>query len=192
MDMSALNLNAGQGGHDDTRSALLRDLNKGTAITSSLKKVTSDMQTHKNPNLRSSSTVPAGNAHTGQSAACPRGGPASVPQRPPKFELEGKKWMIEYMNGRKDIVISDTEMNQSVNIYRCTDCLVQVKGKINSITVDECKKLSIVFDDLVSLIEFINSQRIQAQVSFLLSFTLFLSRHDQHLLIYRAWERCPP
>lgn len=34
------------------RDALFSELNKGSDITKSLKKVTSDMQTHKNPNLR--------------------------------------------------------------------------------------------------------------------------------------------
>ena len=36
------------------RDALFAELNKGEGITSGLKKVTADMQTHKNPNLRSS------------------------------------------------------------------------------------------------------------------------------------------
>jgi adenylyl cyclase-associated protein len=36
----------------DGRQALFAALNKGEGITSGLKKVTADMQTHKNPNLR--------------------------------------------------------------------------------------------------------------------------------------------
>lgn len=34
------------------RQALFAELNKGELITSTLKKVTADMQTHKNPTLR--------------------------------------------------------------------------------------------------------------------------------------------
>ena len=34
------------------RNELFKELNQGEAITSKLKKVTSDMQTHKNPELR--------------------------------------------------------------------------------------------------------------------------------------------
>lgn len=39
-------------GEKDDRSALFAEINKGSGITSKLKKVTADMQTHKNPNLR--------------------------------------------------------------------------------------------------------------------------------------------
>ena len=35
--------------------ALVTDHNKGTAVTAGLRKITSDMQTHKNPNLREGS-----------------------------------------------------------------------------------------------------------------------------------------
>lgn len=40
-----------------------------------------------------------------------------------------------------------------------------VKGKINSIVIDSCRKSSIVFDSLVSSIEFVNCQSVQMQVS---------------------------
>lgn len=38
------------------------------------------------------------------------------------------------------------------------------QGKINSITLDSCKKTSVVFDSLVSSMEFINCQSVQMQV----------------------------
>lgn len=40
----------------------------------------------------------------------------------------------------------------------------QVKGKVNSITLDSCKKTSIVFDSLLSQVEVINCQKVQIQV----------------------------
>lgn len=46
------NKQSGGGGKDQGRQALFAELNKGDAITSGLKKVTADMQTHKNPQLR--------------------------------------------------------------------------------------------------------------------------------------------
>lgn len=146
---------------DDTRLALMRDLNRGTDITSGLRKVSKDQMTHKNPALRSDGIVTAA-----ATASKPIGSPAvkaQAPIRPPKFELEGKKWMIEYQIGNQSIVINDTEMNQSVNLYKCKDTVVQVKGKVNSITVDSCVKTAVVFENIVSVVEFINCQNIQAQ-----------------------------
>lgn len=146
---------------DDARLQLMKDLSMGTDITGRLKKVTADQQTHKNPALKASSVVPASAARTHASS----GGPQRAQvMKPPKFELEGKKWMIEYINGRKDIVVEATEMNQSINLYKCVDTVVQVKGKVNSITVDSCTKTAVVFEDIVSVVEFINCQSIQAQV----------------------------
>lgn len=51
-----------------------------------------------------------------------------------------------------------------VYLYKCTESTVTVKGKINSITLDSCKKTSVVFDSVVSAIEFINCQSVQMQV----------------------------
>ncbi len=47
---------------DQARNKLFSDLNKGEDVTKGLKKVTDDMKTHKNPNLRASGAVPAGKA----------------------------------------------------------------------------------------------------------------------------------
>lgn len=147
---------------DDDRSALFAQINQGADITKGLKKVTADQQTHKNPSLRSTSVVP--DKPSAGTHATPAAQPKTQTRLPPKLALEGKKWMVENQVGQKNLVIADTEMNQSVNVYKCEDCVLVVKGKINSITVDLSKKFSIVFDNIVSVVEFINSQKIQAQV----------------------------
>jgi len=146
---------------DDARLALMRELNKGTDITSGLKKVTDDQKTHKNPALKSQGVVHASDIPAGKRGESTT--PKAAPPKPPKFELEGKKWLVEYQNGAQNLVIQETEMNQSVNLYKCKDTVVQVKGKVNSITVDSCVKTAVVFDDIVSVVEFINCQSIQAQ-----------------------------
>lgn len=155
-------------GGDDARLQLLKDLSMGTDITKNLKRVTADQQTHKNPALKSQGVVSASALPSKTTTSS--NGVKQAPAKPPKFELEGKKWMVEFQNGRKDFVIQETEMNQSVNLYKCKDCLVQVKGKVNSITIDSCSKTAVVFDDIVSVVEFVNCQNVQAQVSFLYEF----------------------
>jgi len=54
-------------------------------------------------------------------------------------------------------------MNQTVSLYKCKDTVVQIKGKINNIVIDSCNKTAVVFDDIVSVVEFINCQNVQAQ-----------------------------
>ncbi|KPJ01116.1 Adenylyl cyclase-associated protein 2, partial [Papilio xuthus] len=95
----------------DDRSALFAEINQGEGITSNLRKVTADMQTHKNPTLRQG-PAPFKAAH---SAPAPAPAPAKpLPQpgagkldKPPVFMRDGKKWLIvsithfKYFSGSK-------------------------------------------------------------------------------------------
>lgn len=145
---------------EDSRSALLEALNKGTDITKGLKKVSTDQMTHKNPNLRQSAVVPDKTSSIGTACNAKK----EAPKLPPKLELQGKKWVVENYTGDHTLKIDDTSMSQSVNVYNCNDSLLVVKGKVNSIIVNRCKKFAILFEDIVSVVEFIDSQRVKAQV----------------------------
>lgn len=74
-------------------------------------------------------------------------------------------------------MIDNAEMNNVVYLFKCADSTVTVKGKINSITLDSCKKTSVVFDSVVAAMEFINCQSVQMQVCFLLVFIFFSAVH---------------
>jgi len=146
---------------DDGRGALLDALNKGADITKGLKKVTADQMTHKNPSLRGDGVVKA-------KEKSPTPGTTKVVQqvtKPPKFELEGKKWIVEFHKGNNNLAIDRTEVNQSVYVYKCEGSTLKVGGKCNNIIVDSCKKLAVVFDSVLSSIEFINCQSVQMQVT---------------------------
>ncbi|XP_042222726.1 adenylyl cyclase-associated protein 1-like isoform X4 [Homarus americanus] len=165
---------------DDGRSALFDSINKGTNITSGLKKVdrkaprpqplrtgartsqtvTDDMKTHKNPSLREGPKPFVKQSSPPNRASPARDGPTA----PPKFALEGKKWFIEYQKDKPDLIVKDAKMDQSVYIFRCQNIVVQVKGKVNSVILDSCKKSSVVFENLVSSAEVVNCQSCQVQV----------------------------
>ncbi|CAH0382227.1 unnamed protein product [Bemisia tabaci] len=143
------------------RSALFAEINQGEKITSSLKKVTSNMQTHKNPSLRSG---PAPFKATPNNTQV-NNFKSSVPaEKPPVFKREGKKWIIEYQKNNPSLVVEGAEMNNVVYMFGCVNSTLTVKGKINSVVLDSCKKSSVVFDTLVSSAEFINCQSVQMQV----------------------------
>lgn len=155
IDLSAA---AGDAGLD--RSALFAEINRGEDITKSLKKVTSEMQTHKNSALRQG---PAPFKPPVAKKPVSAVKPVSA-DKTPVFTRDGKKWLIEYQKNKTDLVVENAEMNNVVYLYKCENSTVQVRGKINSITMDSCKKTSIVFDNLVSCMEFINCQSVQMQV----------------------------
>merc|ERR1711983_562377 len=151
-------------GEANARNALFDELNKGDDVTKGLKKVTADMQTHKNPNLRGGSTVPAGAIKSGSPKPAGVKPAAAQPAKPPKLELEGKKWAVEYFKGNPNLVVEGTETNQSIYVFRCENSTLKVEGKVNNIVVDGCKKMAVVFDNVVSSCEFINCQSVQMQV----------------------------
>ncbi|XP_035537837.1 adenylyl cyclase-associated protein 2 [Morone saxatilis] len=147
------------GGASAPHSALFAQLNQGMDITKGLKHVSEDKKTHKNPNLRSQGT-PTKTKSPG-TAKSPK---AAVQKRPPLLELEGKKWRVENFEQKHDLVIEETELKQVAYVFNCNNSTLQIKGKINSIIIDNCKKLGLVFENVVGIVEIINSKAIQLQV----------------------------
>jgi len=126
--------------------------------TEGLKHVTKDM---KAPKGGSSAPVPA---------VAPKKGSTPAPKKaaitkPPKFELEGNKWIVENQVGNHSLVIGEPEPKHAVYVYKCDDSVLQIKGKVNTITIDSCHKTAVVFDTAISSVEVVNCSGIQVQVT---------------------------
>ncbi|PWA93856.1 adenylyl cyclase-associated protein 1 [Artemisia annua] len=125
-------------------------------VTAGLRKVTDDMKT-KNRADR------AGFVSAGEKEVR-----ASVPSvskvAPPKFELQmGRKWVVENQIGKKDLLIDQCDSKQTVYIFGCKDSVLQIKGKVNNITVDKCTKMGVVFTDVVAACEIVNCNSVEVQ-----------------------------
>lgn len=84
--------------------------------------------------------------------------------KPPVFELQGgKKWAIEYQKDNQECVVEVASTKQGVYVFKCEKSVIQVKGKPNSITIDSCKKVDLVFENALSQVEIINSDSIRVQ-----------------------------
>ncbi|TGZ67137.1 hypothetical protein CRM22_004937 [Opisthorchis felineus] len=146
---------------DPTRNALFAELNRGEGITAGLRKVTDDMKTHKNPELRAGAG-PQPRSGPPQKAPKPTASNNGTKQATPVMELRGNKWVVEnYQN--QHLKITETEPKQTVYVYKCVGCTIEVKGKINSIMIDNCKKTGVVFGDLISALDIVNCQSVQVQ-----------------------------
>lgn len=62
------------------------------SLSSGLRKVTNEMKTYKNPELRGSSVVKAGDIK--KTEAAPKYGSAVAAKKPPVLALQGKKWVV--------------------------------------------------------------------------------------------------
>jgi len=144
-------------------------------IISGLRKVSSEMQTHKNSKLRDG-TIPMvapkpKPALTGSVSVGFSGQSSSI--RSPRFELEGKKWMIENHRNNQNLSIKNPDMSQSVYVFQCEGSTIKIDGKVNNIVVDSCKKTSVIFNDVIAACEFINCQSVEMQVTFLVPISFF-------------------
>uniref|UniRef100_A0A8C9KLP2 Adenylyl cyclase-associated protein 1 n=1 Tax=Panthera tigris altaica TaxID=74533 RepID=A0A8C9KLP2_PANTA len=149
-----------------SHSALFVQINQGESITHALKHVSDNMKTHKNPALKAKSG-PVRSGPKPFSAPKPGVSPSHKPttkKEPAILELEGKKWRVENQENVSNLVIDDTKLKQVAYIYKCVNTTLQIKGKSNSITVDNCKKLSLVFDEVVGIVEIINIRAAKIQV----------------------------
>ncbi|PNW83037.1 hypothetical protein CHLRE_06g304100v5 [Chlamydomonas reinhardtii] len=153
----------GGGGGGGDVSKLFAELSKGEAITSGLRKVTDDMKAKNRPDR--SGTVPASAAPAPATAASASGKAAAAPSGPPKLELQGVKWAVENWSGRQDLVLENEAPKNSVYVYGCRDCVLQVKGKVNAVSLDKCVRVGVVFGDVISGVEAVNCSSVQLQVT---------------------------
>lgn len=162
-------------------SAVFSELNKGGTVTSGLKKVTDDMKTKNRADrsgaVPSSTSAPsAPNAPKGPSKA------AAPVAAPPKTELVlGRKWSVENHSNNRSLIIDQTDPKQSVYIFNCSNCTVQVQGKVNAITIDSCSRTGLVFQDLVSSCEVVNCSSVEVQSTGIMP-TIAIDKTDGILL----------
>eukprot|EP01119_Soliformovum_irregulare_P006967 TRINITY_DN19377_c0_g1_i1.p1 TRINITY_DN19377_c0_g1~~TRINITY_DN19377_c0_g1_i1.p1 ORF type:complete len:161 (+),score=41.56 TRINITY_DN19377_c0_g1_i1:117-599(+) len=77
--------------------------------------------------------------------------------------LNGNKWNVDNVKTKEPVTINITENKQSVDIFKAEGAVIIVKGKCTSITINNCKKTGIVFDDVIASVEVVNSNGLQLQ-----------------------------
>ncbi|EEH37178.1 adenylyl cyclase-associated protein [Paracoccidioides lutzii Pb01] len=156
-------------------SAVFNQLNQGSAITSSLRKVDKSEMTHKNPSLRAGSLVPERSNSMGSVTSPTSRGKSPVPSKKPKPEsmrakkparkqLDGSKWYIEHQDSPADIIEIPAQLSHSILISHCNKAIVKVNGKANAISIDNCTGLSVIVDSLVSSIDVVKAPKFALQI----------------------------
>jgi len=140
---------------------LFAEINKGGAITSGLKKVTKDMKNKYDPNK---STVISDAPVPEKKTAAPKAA-AGAKKGTPKVELSGNKWIVEWQDNNNNIEINETELKQTIYIYKCEKSVIKIKGKVNSVSLDGCKRVSVVFEHALALCEMVNCTSVEVQCS---------------------------
>ena len=177
--------------------AVFDSLNKGEGVTAGLRKVDKSEMTHKNPSLRAAPQRSGSQTSLGSNRSkspLPAKKPDSLKSKKPgKKELDGQKWIVEnFENTGNEIIEIKAELNHSILISKCSKCVIQVKGKANAISIDNCTNLSILIESLVSSIDVIKSPRFALQVDGVLP-TIMLDQVDGgQIYLQHASMQSPP
>lgn len=142
--------------------AVFAEINKGEGITSGLRKVDKSEMTHKNPNLRKTGPTPGPKPKIKSSA--PSKPAETAPVKPPRIELENTKWFVENQVDNHSIVLDSVELNHSVQIFGCSNCTIIIKGKLNTVSMSNCKRTSVVVDTLVAAFDIAKCSNFGCQV----------------------------
>ncbi|KAJ8637049.1 hypothetical protein MRB53_011316 [Persea americana] len=137
-------------------SAVFQEISSGKSVTAGLRKVTDDMKAKNRADRTGVVSVNEKDARTSFPSVSKAG--------TPKLELQmGRKWVVENQIGMKNLVIAECDSKQSVYVFGCKDSVLQVKGKVNNITIDKCTKMGIVFTDVVAAFEIVNCNGVEVQ-----------------------------
>lgn len=151
-------------------NAIFNDLNKGSAVTSGLRKVDPSQMTHKNPALRAQqTTVPtrsdsADSSGRSKSPHPPRKPDAMRTRKPARAELDGNKWIVENFDSPAAPVEISAALTHSILVSRCANTTLRVTGKANAISVDNSPRTALVVDSLVSSVDVIKCPGFALQV----------------------------
>ncbi|GBF94818.1 hypothetical protein Rsub_07990 [Raphidocelis subcapitata] len=157
---------AAAGGGGSGMQDVFKQLSSAGGVTAGLRKVTDAMKA-KNRADRSG-VVPAGAAAAPAAAPAAAAAPAGGKQGPamgkPSIELQrDRKWVVEHHAGNRAIVIERTDPKHVVYIYNCHDSVVQVRGKVNAVSIDNCRKTGVVFEHVIASCELVNCSGMQVQ-----------------------------
>ncbi|KAK4504825.1 hypothetical protein PRZ48_002787 [Zasmidium cellare] len=157
--------------------AVFEQLNRGESVTAGLKKVDKSQMTHKNPSLRATSTVPSKDSNEINRSRSPgpeikpkpqsmrQNSAALPPKKQPKKELDGNKWLIENFDSPSAPVEVEVSLQQSLLITNCKNTTIVLKGKANAISIDNCPRLQILVESLVSSVDVIKSPNFAVQIT---------------------------
>ncbi|KAH0289561.1 adenylate cyclase-associated protein, partial [Aureobasidium sp. EXF-3399] len=159
--------------------AVFDQLNRGESVTAGLRKVDKSEMTHKNPSLRTTSTVTDRKGSQDSITRSRSRGPElkpkpdsirgkglshPTPKREPKKELDGNKWIIENFEDADAPIEVEVSVTQSILVTKCKNATIRLIGKANAISIDNSPRTNLVIDDLISSVDVIKCPNFGLQV----------------------------
>eukprot|EP01083_Nonionella_stella_P086225 239401_1 len=132
-------------------NAVFGQLSKGLDVTKGMKKVTKGMKT-KNRKDRS-----------GKVSSSKKAGPKKRKKfGPPQCKFMGGRMMVENYEEENGLVTVDKiDVKSNVFVTMCDGCTVQINKKVKAITIDNCVKVRVFVQEVVSTVEVVNCKSVK-------------------------------
>jgi len=147
--------------------ASIRNIDQSSGRTKGLKRVKDKDRSCKNRDLVKSSKVNVEEIEQrkAKNAAKKKKKAAAKKVKPAKqyFNVGQNCHYVEFQPDGAKITVEIKRASQAVYLYQCGKCVVEVKGKFKSLTVVNCNKTSVSFDDLISVCEVNNCKSVKMQ-----------------------------
>eukprot|EP00915_Cephaloidophora_sp_WS-2016_P003401 GHVH01004558.1.p1 GENE.GHVH01004558.1~~GHVH01004558.1.p1 ORF type:complete len:231 (+),score=38.81 GHVH01004558.1:58-750(+) len=140
---------------------LFAELQQGTDITKGLKHLTKEEKERR----KAAAKEAGGKIQMKNKAPTkPNTVKAPVSLKEPLFELvQGREWRVE--NHRAGTInVNDVKFNHVVNIRDSTDTTFIIDSKCNSILVDNCKGVILIFNGVMTGLEVIKCRKLKVQI----------------------------
>eukprot|EP00759_Apiculatamorpha_spiralis_P003404 PhF_6_TR11594/c0_g1_i1/m.18771 len=129
---------------------------KGNNITAGLKKVTDDQKLYKQKREIQPVNFDDLEKKKAQIESKETESRAAAKVNP-KFELQGNRYIIQDQIGTSEnpvrLSITETKMSYAIQVSRCSNFVLEIKGKVNCVNAVECKKVFLSLIDVVSTVQ---------------------------------------
>lgn len=82
-----------------------------------------------------------------------------------KLLEDGKRWIIENVDGGDPVKLSHHAKNHTLMIDKCNNATIILDRKINSVAINGCTKTQVVMTDVISAVEVVNGKSVKFQIS---------------------------
>lgn len=151
-DESTRNNSAASTSMDD----VFAQINQGSDVVSGLRKVRKGDISPSTISLTQTKSVPSSGGKIPT--------PGQAIKHAPRKELQGNRWLVEHFENDRSIVIDNIENNHVVSIYGCSNCTIQIKGKLNAVTMNQCSKVGLLVDTLISTLDIIRCVSFELEI----------------------------
>lgn len=133
---------------------VMGELSKGLKVTSGLKKVSKDQKTKYRKKEAGRGLV-----KTGKKKAAP----AKKKKKASTTKQPGRIMFLDYSEGVIEVP-DEVDMKTNAFISGCSDCGMDLKGKIKAVSIEGCKNFRIAVDQVVSTVEMVNCKNVTVYV----------------------------